>query len=288
MTTKITDLLDEAERLTKRNKITGFFNPPQWGEAAEIYEKVANIYKCNKKFMEAIEYYIKARDFFKKNGDDYNACQCNINAAASAQHSSRPEKSIELLNLVIIYYTEKSDHHRMGDYYQKIAELYHGTNNTEKSIEYYKEAMDCYDMCSSTVSYTKCSENLADSLCKQNKYKDACDIYKNIFVKNLNNQYLKFQSRKYFIKCILCLLATGDIVASQKLFDEMTDLDYTLESYREYRFISTMITCVSEIDIFNFELECKSYDSLTPLDPWMISILCYIKEQMSQNDIDIC
>jgi alpha-soluble NSF attachment protein len=172
-------------------------------------------------------------------------------------------------------------------YYKEIALLYEDDLDISNAIHYYEIEIDLLDKQNKPFEFTNLLNKVANLYCNINEYEKAgklferCVDYKNKF------DIGKYLLKENIINCLLCYLATEDIVLTIMNLDRFKNLDYTFSTSRECKFIEDIIKCIETMNEEQFSSVCEMFDMITPLNPLRIQTLLSIKNIIHKNEIDL-
>jgi alpha-soluble NSF attachment protein len=97
---------------------------------------------------------------------------------------------------------------------------------------------------------------------------------------------MKWSVKDYLLKSGLCLLAVGDMVATNRAFENYRDLDPTFSSTREHQLLIDLSEAVEAGDQEVFADKLFQYDQMSKLDKWKTTILLRIKNAIEEKGED--
>ena len=116
-------------------------------------------------------------------------------------------------------------------------------------------------------------------------YEKAYEIYENVATKFAESALLKWSSKEYFFKAGLCRLCIGDMVAAKRNIENYDQIYAGFRDTREQKLLLNILLAFEEEDVDKFTKYIIDFDSISPLDAWMTSILAKVKENLKQDDL---
>lgn len=117
-------------------------------------------------------------------------------------------------------------------------------------------------------------------------YYKSIELYEKVSTASVANNLMKWSVKDYFLKSGLCLLAVGDIVATNRGFEKYRDMDPTFPSTREHQLLIDLLETVEAGDQEAFADKLFKYDQLSKLDKWKTTILLRIKNAIEEKGED--
>jgi len=267
-----------------QKKLKGWFGGSgKYEEAAEMYEKAANLWKISKKWDEAGRAFGEASDCFFKHGSNHEAATHLVNAANCYKRTNIGEATNKL-RAAIELYTEEGRFSIAAKQQKEIAELFESEMDYEQAIEAYSTAADLFDGENSTSSANQCLLKVALYSAQLERYGKAIEIYEKVAAKAVDNNLLKYSCKDYFMRAALCYLAQGDTVGAEKAIERYNDMDVSFSQTREGKFIEEIVASVRDVNVEDFTNAVVEFDSISKLDSWKTSILLKIKQAVKQED----
>ena len=129
------------------------------------------------------------------------------------------------------------------------------------------------------------------------KYIDLIVYHKNEFMRggelyeelasNRVNKNTKFSIDLLLLKSFLCYLCIDEILAERKLID--FDINFPIISNTmNYKFCINIMETYKDKDINKYTDIVREYNSIKPLDDYMVILLNKIKKQIIQEEVDLC
>jgi alpha-soluble NSF attachment protein len=97
---------------------------------------------------------------------------------------------------------------------------------------------------------------------------------------------MKWSVKDYFLKSGMCLLAVGDMVATNRALEKYRDMDPTFPSTREHQLLVDLSEAVEAGDQEAFADKLFQYDQMSKLDKWKTTILLRVKNAIEEKGED--
>ena len=175
-------------------------------------------------------------------------------------------------------------------YYKEIAEIYETDNNLEMAVSTYEQAAEFFNNDNKKSNATQCLQKVATISSESGNFLKAADIFQQIAQENMQSNLGKFSAKGYLFQSLLCVMATGDWVATHQRIDQSREIDYSFSSSRECDLISKLVKACEDNNSEEFSQSCADFDRISPLDPWKTSILLKAKKHitdMSGEEVDL-
>jgi len=280
---KAKDLKEQAIRKLKGFSFFQGGKQRQLEEAAELYEKAANMFKASKNWTAAGEAFCDAADCFFKAGSKHDAATQYINASNCYRKINIPE-AIRTLSIAVEYYVDDGRFSMAAKHQKDVAELFEQEMQFKEAIQAYKQAADYYDGENSQAAAMSCHLKVAQFSAQNEDYKTAIEIYESVGKKSLENNLLKYSAKDYFFRAALCYLANEDDVGGNQAISKYEDWDPTFTSTREHGFLQEIVKSLESLDVDAFTQATYEYDKISKLDQWKTTILLRIKNHVSKNE----
>ena len=204
-------------------------------------------------------------------------------AAADMFRRVEPASSITYYQKAISMFCEMGRFSTAAKHCEMIGDLYEKDNNVEEAITFFQQAGDYYMGEDATSKANKCFDKVAKHSATLSRYDKASEIFENLAGACLEKNLLKFNARNQFLHAGDCLLARGDLVASRQSIDRFKDMDYTFADSRECKLLENILTSYEDYNVDEYADHLYAYDSVSPLDPWLTSILLRVKNAMVEE-----
>jgi alpha-soluble NSF attachment protein len=97
---------------------------------------------------------------------------------------------------------------------------------------------------------------------------------------------MKWSVKDYFLQSGMCLLAVGDMVATNRALEKYREMDPTFPSTREHQLLVDLSEAVEAGDQEAFADKLFQYDQMSKLDKWKTTILLRVKNAIEEKRED--
>ncbi|CAJ0836518.1 3685_t:CDS:2 [Entrophospora sp. SA101] len=260
--------------------LTEFTNRPTYGLCAD---KTANTFKWfgGNKYEDAAELYNKAANMFKL---------AKRSANMQLQLNERDEASTTFINASKCYrkcsfeaieiLTDRGRFQAAANLQKDIAQIYESDLvDLEKAMQAYEIAAEWYLGEESTALANGCFIKAATFAATLEQYDKAIEKFEQVAMASLDNQLAKWSLKEYFLKAGLCHIAFGDHIGARRAIERYGDVDVTFSGTRECQFLEA----VEGGDVETFTNRVVEFDQLTKLDNWKTTILLRIKKSIQDE-----
>jgi alpha-soluble NSF attachment protein len=198
-----------------------------------------------------------------------NAANCmrKIDAKQAADH----------LRSAITLFTNAGHFAVAAKHLQDAAEMYEAEAQPDLAVDCYQTAADYYEQENQLSRTNTCLLKLAQIHAQAERYDQAIELLEKVARASLDNSLLKWSVREYLFKAMLCHLCKADIVGAKRALDRYAELDVSFASQREYKLLSLVVSAYEAYDLDAFTSAVADYDSVTPLPPFLTTLLLRIK-----------
>ncbi|GKT27505.1 NSF attachment protein like protein [Aduncisulcus paluster] len=279
----------------KKLKGVLFFRPSEAAldDAAEMFEKSANLFKSVKQWQKAGESYLRVAECQRKLG----TIPYVVKAMTNAGHMFKKvdsDKAVECYNGAVAAAMEEGRLFQAGKLQKEIAELYEKERDIETAIKFYADAAETFgDEERAASDERNCLLKVAEFSAARGDYDKSAGIYESVALKCVPNRLLVWSAREYFSRCLLCILARGDTVKADMKLTLFERSDATFPRTPEHKLCQRLITAMNDRDEGEFTNALREYDSMKPLDTWRTNLLEVIKthieeEEEEEEEDDVC
>ena len=127
---------------------------------------------------------------------------------------------------------------------------------------------------------------VADLAALEGDYYAAINHFEKVATSSVSNNLMKWSVKDYFLKSGICLLAVGDLVATNRALEKYCDMDPTFASTREHALIVDLANAVEEGEQEVFSDKLFQFDQLSKLDKWKTTILLRVKNAIEEKGED--
>ena len=284
----------EAEKILNKKTIFGsvfgFGKDEKYENAAELYKKAGNEYKMAKDYQSSGEMYENAANCYSSvdigQMDQY---RCLVDAANVYKQGKLLEKAISIFQKIIDYYNESGKYGQSAKMNKEVAELLEN-DDPEGAIAFYETAADLFnnDSPPKRSNGNQCMLQVAQIVSeKLEDYKKAANVFEQLAMDSMETKLGAYAAKGHFFNSLLCHMATFDNVNAQIKMTQYQEKDYTFGSSRECQLITKLLASCEGMDEDGFSSECSLYDRISPISPWMTSLLLRIKRHNFASSSDI-
>ena len=268
-----------AKAEAAKNRWTLFSGNSKYEEAAQHYENASNLFRVGRDMHSAGKALLQAAEMQIKCSNMFEATQSYIKAA-NAFRKEDPGEAVRCLRMAIGLASDAGRFSIAARHQQEVGEILESQLELEEAINAYEIAAEFHDGDNKSSEAGKCLLKVAQFSAQLEKYERAIEIFEQVGKAYLNNSLLKFSARALLLKGGLCHLANGDLVGAQRALDRYKEMDPTFPAQRECKFLEGLMKSIAESQINDFSTICANYDSITPFDAWMTTILLRIKNKI--------
>ncbi|KAI0274839.1 vesicular-fusion protein SEC17 [Gloeopeniophorella convolvens] len=275
-------LLDKADK--KANSSTGWFtnSSTKFEEAGDLYQQAANSFKLEKLFREAGDAFAKEAECREKCKETNDAANAWWNAA-KAYKRGFPDLAIIALSQTIVHYTHAGRFRQAADREKEIAQIYlQEQNDLRRACESFERAGDWYAQEDAVATANACFKDAADLHAELEEYQVAISRYEQVANHSLGSALTKYSVKDYWLKALLCGLASQDYIATKRNLAKYGQMDATFTSTREAKFIAALLDALEQCDEEAFTSAAFEFDQVSKLDNWKTAMLLKVKRGLSQ------
>jgi len=275
-------LLEKADK--KAGASTGWFSSSstKFEEAGDLYQQAANSFKLEKLFREAGDAFSKEAECREKCKETNDAANAWWNAA-KAYKRGFPDLAIQALSQTVIHLTQAGRFRQAADREKEIAQIYlQDQNDLRRACESFERAGEWYAQEDAAATANACFKDAADLHAELEEYQIAVARYDQVASQSLGSALTKYSVKDYWLKALLCVLASADYVSARRNLQRYGQMDNTFPSTREAKFVTALLDALEEGNEEAFTNVVFEYDQVTKLDNWKTAILLKIKRGIQQ------
>ncbi|KAJ8656448.1 hypothetical protein O0I10_007771 [Lichtheimia ornata] len=278
------ELVSQAQK--KLNSWTFFGPSNKFEDAAELYEKAANMYKLSQQWSQAGDAFIEAAKLYQKAGSAKFDGSRAYESAAKCYKRFDPSAAVRALKEAIVLDQESGGFRQAARHYQEAGELYESElNDPRGAYDAYGQAAELFSADESPAMANKCYLKVAQIAADLEMYEEAIEKFERVAASAVDDPLLKWSVKDYFLKAGLCHLCSEDMVRAQQALNSYCGMDMSFEQTREYQLLKGVLGCIDSGDVEQFTQVVYDYDKLTRLDPWKTAVLLKIKKSIEQEDL---
>ncbi|KAI9438385.1 vesicular-fusion protein SEC17 [Russula earlei] len=275
-------LLEKADK--KANSSTGWFSSSssKFEEAGDLYQQAANSFKFDKLFREAGDAFSKEAECREKCNEQNDAANAWWNAA-KAYKRGFPDLAIQALSQTVTHLTQAGRFRQAADREKEIAQIYlQDQSDLRRACESFERAGEWYAQEDAAATANACFKDAADLHAELEEYQIAIVRYDEVANHSLGSALTKYSVKDYWLKALLCALASTDYVSARRNLHRYGQMDSTFPSTREAKFVTALLEALEEGNEEAFTNVVVEYDQVTKLDNWKTAILLKIKRDIQQ------
>merc|ERR1712216_686265 len=215
--------------------------------------------------------YMKAADLGESNVDRTT----NYKEAANAFKKVDPSAALDVLQLAISLNTDTGKFREAAKQQVEVAEIYEKQIvDLPKSKEAYSLAAEWFNTSGNSNSDERKALIKVAIFCGQlEEYDKAIELFKKIGSESADNNLLRFSAKEFFLKAGLCHICTQDLLTARRALEQYQNMLPAFKDSREAKFLDSILSAQEEEELDTFVEVVAEYDSMTPLDPWMSTVL---------------
>lgn len=284
-------LIAEAEKkcapLTGFSRFFGGDSSYRYEEAADLFVKAANLYRIEKKYVNAGKVFEQASAALDKAGNSHE-CATSLYEAFKCYKEDSPQDAARVLKRAIEIYAQNGNFRRAAGLKMDLAGIYEeNLNDLPEAVKHYEQAGEWYGADQAQALASKAYVKAADLALLLGQYIHAAELYESVAKKSLGNSLSQWSLKEYFFKCTLCYMAAEDLVAAKRGLDQFLEMDGSFRTTREYKLLTDLLDAVDARDADVFSDKLFEYDQYSKLDKWRTTILLKIKDLIVEADDDI-
>jgi len=259
----------------------------KWEGAADLYTQAANAFRMAKQNKEAGQAFEKCAAIQKDKLNEPDDAANTLTEAFKVYKKTDPLDAARCLDFAVNHYTSKGNFRRAATQKQNLAELYETeVGDQKKAIESYELAANWFESDNAEALANKLYLKVADLSALEADYYKSIELYEKVAMQSVTNNLMKYSVKDYLLKAGICLLAVGDIVATNRAFEKYRDLDPSFPSTREHQLLVDLLATIEAGDQEAFADKLFQYDQMSKLDKWKTTILLRIKNAIEEKGED--
>jgi len=252
-------------------------------EAAELFAKAANLFKINKQWEKAAYAFVSAAECFAKVDSNYEAADHFSNAAACFKKFTPLEAIPYLLKAVDILTSEG----RLSQASRKkieIAEIYEEEKMLKEALSSYEDAASFLEGENASHSENRCLLKVASLSIQLEDYVKAIQLLEKVASESLNG-LARYSVKNHFLLAGVCCLALGDYVKARRTIENYKNMDPSFSEQRACKFLEDALEACENGDVDQFTSAVYAFDSMSCMDPIMVTLLLKIKIHLKEEEI---
>lgn len=259
---------------------------PPWGvearieEASELFNRAGNLFKASRQPTDAEKSYLTAAECLLRVKQLHEAAS-NYVSAANAIRKTDATRAATHLKTSVQYLISGGNFAIAAKNLQDAGELFEQENNPEEAMECLKSAADYYESENQPSRSSTCLLKVAQMLAQAEKYDEAIALYEKVAKASIDNSLTKWSVKDYLFKAGLCQLCKGDLIGAKRALEQYAELDVTFAGTRENKLLGAIMTAYEGYDVDAFTAAVQEFDSITPLPPFITTLLLRIKNRIT-------
>ncbi|KAI9848983.1 MAG: vesicular-fusion protein S17 [Sclerophora amabilis] len=259
----------------------------KYENAADLYTQAANAFRLQKQGKEAGLAFERAAAIQTKNLNEPDDAANTLTEAFKSYRKTDPEDAARVLDQAISHYTLKGNFRRAATHKQNLAEVFEvELGDQKRAIESYETAAAWFEGDNAEALANKLFLKVADLAALEGDYYKSIENYEKVARSSVSNNLMKWSVKDYFLKSGICLLATNDIVATNRGLETYRELDNTFASTREHQLLVDLTDAVEQGDQEAFADKLFQFDRMSKLDKWKTTILLRVKSNIEEKGED--
>jgi len=269
------------------------FGKPDYDMVADNYGKAANCFRLNKRYHACIEHHNLSADYHLKCNNDnealhqysemidvlsllhYNSDSSNV-GSMSKFDKSRYLDQIDVYNKMLVLYSNGGRFDAINRTNFTIAQLYFENFDYTMALKYYD---DVVSNTTNNTYYRKSLESMGKIYHMQDNVADMTKVYSALCRESrLGGGAGTGTGTRFYVKASLCNICNDDIVAVNRLTDEVEKI-----SSVDKDFIETVIQSYQANDMSMFMTAIKRYETYYINDDVAVTLLLKIKTKMATS-----
>lgn len=278
------------DKLNSKSLFDMFSKDKKQEDCAEGLVVASHRYAVEKDYLSAVRCLKDANSIFAT----LKFCDHNVRSNlkliieyGKQENTCSPEELISIHKKLARSHIDIGEFTKANEQYIEIANIYDQQNKPQAALKVLNE-------CANDKQFSKVLEKKADLLLKQNAYKEAAKVFRELADEHLkkDSQISNIYARPSIFMHVLCHMATKDMPTILQVFSDESILDFSFLSSSEGKCINGIINALKNNDVLEFEHVCSEYERLKKFSPQQVEMLLLAKEIIEgeveqQNDDNI-
>lgn len=196
------------------------------------------------------------------------------NESAKLYSKENYKKAIDIYLKVIEIYLKEEKFHTAALRYKEIALLFESNNESENALTFYRNASNFYKLSDSKANLNHCLIKVAELTSDLN---ESAQIFEHVGLECLETKLGSFSAPKHFEKCLLCLLAIGNIDVLHNKVGYFSKISLNFTGSRQFIYICELISAWKYKNLEEFNNSYNSYNNITPHDNFINKVIDIIR-----------
>jgi len=256
--------------------------------AFEHFERAGNLYKASSCWDKAAEAYTQAADTQRQLNEESQLASMLNKAGDSHRKAGNYQGAVSVWREAIDVYVGLGRGSSAANIQSTIAEIYEqghlGEANSEDTIKAYLKAAELFvvDTPGRPQAANNCKEKAAYICMNIKQYDKADELFMDLAESCMRSNLLKFNAKGYYFRSLICLLGRGDVVKTRTRLNEIETKDTGFRRTREKELVEGLSTALVQEDKDAFGQACMQFESIRPMEQWMVSVLLEAKRQIPE------
>lgn len=246
--------------------------------AYEKYAQAINLSLCLKDKSKLLELSEKKLDVVKRT-PEVSSIEIAHEYIKLAELQEKIDNTLAIKSYLqaINLFSNQGEFNRRQKYLMKVAKLYDTNGDKDLALKYYCDAVD------SDVDPNKARIEIARINAEQKNYNIATTTYEIVMKDYADNSLLKFSSKEYFLKCVLCGICWMGL-DYKKTFDEYVQSYVIFQNTMEFNLLDKIFLSLETSDADIFHTALVDYDGIKHFDDLNTNLLLHIKNKVLLKD----
>jgi alpha-soluble NSF attachment protein len=293
MSEEAKELLAEADRLRdKAGKSSGLLSflrgegggarrEEQAEQAAEGYVRAANLLKGAELWRDAAAAFLQAAQVDEellKDGEEgarkrVQAASClrKVDAAGAAEQYQRAAD----------VYARAGRFHMSATHLKDVGEVWEAGQQWREAAVAFGQAARRFAGEDAPALAQGCRARSAAAHSWAGNFAQAAADYQELADDCASDALRRFNQRDFLFRGLLCLLAAGDLVATERHLAHLESLD---KGGRDGQLLRALVDAVRESDVDGFQAAVDLYGQVATLDDWKLHVLQEIRQRQLEDD----
>jgi alpha-soluble NSF attachment protein len=232
-------------------------------EAIEKFENASELYKIEKKWLQAAECFKKIACCFLEINKIQEASQAYINCSYCYEMIPNSKNHIIQYILIAVDLIKNCNKQCLcAKYYLEISKIYEKHKEYEMAITMLEYAIECYK-CEGIYNISL-MQKIAELCTKINKMSKGITIYENLAIGCLCSNLRKHLVKTFFLNSLLCILSQGQRYEAYNTMEKYKSLSNEFSESDECRFFTKIIELMYQLDLETQNSNIDQPDGDTP------------------------
>lgn len=230
----------------------------KWENAADLYTQAANAFRMQKLTREAGQAFERAASIQRDQLSEPDDAANTLVEAFKVYRKESPQDAARCLKQSINHYTSKGNFRRAATHMQNLGEVWEELSTTlapgspdaasaqKEATEAFETAASWYETDGAEALSNKLLLKVADLSALAGDYGKAIELFERVAKSSVQNNLMKWSVKEYLLKAGICYLAQGDMVATNRAWNQFVELDPSFQQQREWMLLCDLKQAVEE------------------------------------------